>query len=237
MVRCPDEIFEVNPDVVIMGILTGYEDAKNYLIDKGYPEEKIITKHVDLSTRARRQCLYDTAKIIKECSVEGAVAELGVYRGDFAKDINSVFPGRVLYLFDTFEGFSEYDFEHDNKTELLTNYVGRFADTSVDLVLSRMPFADKCVVKKGYFPSTTNGLEDVRYAFVSIDVDLYEPILAGLNYFWPRMSIGGYIFIHDYFSQSYFGTRKAIKEFADKNKIVYTPIGDTLSVCFCKGGR
>jgi O-methyltransferase len=44
-------------------------------------------------------------------NIEGNVAELGVFRGDFAKFINISFPDRKLYLFDTFEGFDEKDIE------------------------------------------------------------------------------------------------------------------------------
>ena len=45
-----------------------------------------------------------TAKEIK-----GNVAELGVYKGDFAKRLNLLFPEKKLYLFDTFEGFNKLD--------------------------------------------------------------------------------------------------------------------------------
>jgi O-methyltransferase len=43
---------------------------------------------------------------IYENNVIGEVAELGVYRGDFASIINALFPDRKLYLFDTFRGFA-----------------------------------------------------------------------------------------------------------------------------------
>ena len=43
------------------------------------------------------------------------MAELGVYRGEFAKEINKVFPDRTLYLFDTFEGFAEQDCDTEVK--------------------------------------------------------------------------------------------------------------------------
>ena len=39
--------------------------------------------------------------------VPGAAAELGVYRGFFARCINQLLPERKLYLFDSFEGFAE----------------------------------------------------------------------------------------------------------------------------------
>ena len=41
--------------------------------------------------------------------LQGNVAELGVYKGKFARYINSYFPTRKLYLFDTFEGFDVKD--------------------------------------------------------------------------------------------------------------------------------
>jgi O-methyltransferase len=44
-------------------------------------------------------------------NIKGNVAELGVFRGDFAKFINMSFPDRKLYLFDTFEGFDKKDIE------------------------------------------------------------------------------------------------------------------------------
>src|SRR4051812_35726084 len=39
----------------------------------------------------------------------GSVAELGVYKGKFARFINQYFPQRSLFLFDTFEGFDKND--------------------------------------------------------------------------------------------------------------------------------
>ncbi len=236
-VKGREAILEARPDLVVMGILTGYEDAVEYLIQNGFPEERIICRFVDLNTRARRDCLEKIAMILEDKEVSGAVAELGVYRGDFAKVINTVFPDRKLYLFDTFEGFPEEDMNYETENNLLLNTVGKLSNTSVEYVMGRMPHPERCVIRKGYFPETAAGLEDERYAFVNIDVDLYKPILAGLEYFWPRMAENGYIFVHDYFSFSYAGTKKAIEEFSERFHVGFTPIGDTLSVAFVKKGR
>lgn len=236
-VKGREAILEARPDLVVMGILTGYEDAVEYLIQNGFPEERIICRFVDLNTRARRDCLEKIAMILEDKEVSGAVAELGVYRGDFAKVINTVFPERKLYLFDTFEGFPEEDMNYETENNLLLNTVGKLSNTSVEYVMGRMPHPERCVIRKGYFPETAAGLEDERYAFVNIDVDLYKPILAGLEYFWPRMAENGYIFVHDYFSFSYAGTKKAIEEFSERFHVGFTPIGDTQSVAFVKKGR
>ncbi|MDR3334041.1 MAG: TylF/MycF family methyltransferase [Treponema sp.] len=50
---------------------------------------------------------------IRERNIEGAVAELGVFKGDFAKRLNIAFPDRKLYLFDTFDGFDEQCHYHE----------------------------------------------------------------------------------------------------------------------------
>ena len=236
-VKGREAILEARPDLVVMGILTGYEDVVEYLIQNGFPEERIICRFVDLNTRARRDCLEKIAMILEDKEVSGAVAELGVYRGDFAKVINTVFPERKLYLFDTFEGFPEEDMNYETENNLLLDTVGKLSNTSVEYVMGRMPHPERCVIRKGYFPETAAGLEDERYAFVNIDVDLYKPILAGLEYFWPRLAENGYIFVHDYFSIAYAGTKKAIEEFSERFHAGFTPIGDTQSVAFVKKGR
>ncbi len=229
-----DEIFKYNPDYVIMGQLTGCDEAISFLIQSGWEEGRIISQYVDLPARARRACVESISCIVNTRKIDGAVAELGVYRGDFAKVINEIFSDRKLYLFDTFEGFPEEDLSYEFENGLLTNEVGRLANTSVDYVLGKLPFPSNCVIRKGYFPATSNGLESEKFVFVNIDVDLYKPIKAGLEFFWPRMARGGYILVHDYFSNAYAGTKLAIEEFAKKEGIGFVPIGDTFSISFVK---
>jgi O-methyltransferase len=104
----------------------------------------------------RASSLELIANEIYDKNIEGVVAELGVYRGDFAKIINVAFPDRKLYLFDTFEGFDELDVE----AELRNNYSRGdqdFSETSIELVLSKMKYKDNCIVKKGHFPETAMG--------------------------------------------------------------------------------
>lgn len=232
-----EKIFDNRPDIVIMGMLTGLEEAIAHLMANGVAEEQIVTKYVDLSMRARRAALQGMKQILDSREAVGAVAEVGVYRGDFAKIINEVFSDRTLYLFDTFEGFPEEDILYEQKQGFLKNEIGRLANTSVDYVLGRLPHREKCVIRKGYFPETTNGLENERYVFANLDADLYSPTAAGLEYFWPRMAQGGYIMVHDYFSNAYDGAQRAIEEFACKNNLGIIPIGDEYSIAFCKTGE
>lgn len=162
---------------------------------------------------------------INQNKVKGAVAELGVYKGKFARYINQYFPERKLYLFDTFEGFNQQDI----KSEHANTYSSgdqNFSDTSVNQVLKIMPYSNQCIIKKGYFPDTATNLDE-EFAFVSIDADLYEPIYNGLVYFYPKVNKGGYIFIHDYNNDIYKGAKAAVENFCRENNINKLPLPDS----------
>jgi O-methyltransferase len=96
------------------------------------------------------------ASKIKEEKIPGACAELGVFQGEFARFINKYFPAKKLYLFDTFEGFDSRDEKIDDKNNFRLKKHD-FSNTSVDLVLSKMPYPDNVIIKKGYFPNSVRG--------------------------------------------------------------------------------
>lgn len=157
--------------------------------------------------------------------VAGSVAEVGVYKGDFSKRLNLLFKDRTLYLFDTFEGFADAD-KKIEKEKTNKDVTQDFSDTSIELVKNKMPFPEKCIFKKGYFPKTAADVSG-RFCFVSLDTDLYEPIYKGLEFFYPRLENGGYIFVHDFNNDNYTGAKQAVVEFCTKNNIGYVPIPDS----------
>lgn len=174
----------------------------------------------------RNSTLELISREIHSQHIKGSVAELGVFRADFAKLINRAFPDRKLYLFDTFDGFAKEDI-HGDESEGKAAEEERFSDTSVELVLSKMKYPENCIVKKGYFPDTyTSDIKD-SFAFVSIDFDLYQPIYKGLNIMWEHLSPGGYIMIHDYQNTMFPGSRRAVRQFCKENGIQLVPLSDT----------
>ena len=165
----------------------------------------------------RISTLLFAAEEIERAKVEGSVAELGVFRGDFACNINRVFPSRKLYLFDTFEGFDEKEAATEKQKNTCNDtYIDAFKRTSIQKVMGKMPHPDLIELKVGLFPQSLEGLED-KFAFVSIDVDFEESTYAGLNYFYPRLSKGGYIFLHDYNCGYLDIVRKAVEHFEKDN--------------------
>ncbi len=166
---------------------------------------------------------------IKERKIKGNIAELGVYRGDTASYLNYMLPTKKIYLFDTFEGFSDKD------TCVKQELSGLFKETSIDIVLNKMTTPDNAIIKKGWFPETTNNIEDT-FCFVSIDPDLYEPTYEGLKYFYPRLENGGYIFVHDFgVTNTWPGVHEAVEQFCKENQISYVPVLDeAMSVIITK---
>lgn len=169
--------------------------------------------------------------------ISGDVAELGVYKGDFASEINRCFPDRKLYLFDTFEGFAAEDIAAEEHLYTLQQPTSSmqpdtlrrrmdFSDTNAELVLSRLPKPELAQVYKGRFPENVPTEKGLVFAFVSLDADLYAPTLSGLEWFYPRMSKGGAIIVHDYGSDQFPGVRLAVDEFMQQHCIFNFPISD-----------
>jgi|WetSurMetagenome_2_1015567.scaffolds.fasta_scaffold213673_2 O-methyltransferase len=171
---------------------------------------------------------------INKDSVQGDFAELGVYKGDSARLFHLMVPERTLHLFDTFEGFTGKDLQPETG-KAATYSTKNFADTSLNKVLKKIGGnPDKLKIHDGYFPQSTEGLEETTYALVNMDADLYNPTKAGLEYFYPRLSPGGAIFIHDY-NDKWEGLMKAVDEFATTipEKLILVPDLDS-TVMFVK---
>lgn len=204
------------------GIANRFHSYITYSLNYLSRERKVDRNYMD---HIRLSTLELVAYEIESRKIEGAVAELGVYKGKFARYINGYFPERKFYLFDTFKGFAEQDV----KSEVANTYSSGdqdFSNTSVSKVLAIMPHPAKCIVREGFFPSTAEGLEE-KFVFVSIDADLFDPIYRGLEYFYPRLQPGGYIFIHDYNNDAYQGAKMAVEKFCNEHKINKLPLPDS----------
>lgn len=173
----------------------------------------------------REETTYLMAKEIKRKNLEGSIAELGVYRGDFTMVLNAIFDDRKIYLYDTFDGFSGTDLKNDMSVENKQNELLKFRDTSAQIVLSRIPNPDLAEVVQGLFPESFMQYDE-KFCFVSIDFNLYDPVKSAMDIFYRRLVPGGYMLISDYGAPYYDGTRKAIQDWCDKNDKVFLPVAD-----------
>ena len=151
-----------------------------------------------------------------------------------------------MFLYDTFEGFDKNDlidevnhsFTEEGRLKDHSGYYGSLAQTPeqrIEAVKDKLKYKDKCHIRKGYFPCSADKEKDKRWVFVSLDMDLYQPMKAGLFYFWPQMVEGGVIFVHDYNNRDFSGVKEAVseaeKEFDRMYKIPISDQGGTLIIC------
>lgn len=138
-------------------------------------------------------------------AVPGDLAEVGVFRGRSARLIAEHACGRRLYLFDRFEHGLPEPAEQDS-----VKFHGGDFRSSERAVREYLGGFDVRILP-GDFKETCRAVTDRRFSFVHLDVDLYEATLAGLCFFYERLSPGGVILCHD--ADSSAGVDRALAEF------------------------
>ena len=141
--------------------------------------------------------------------LDGAFAEVGVFRGGSARILCETKGDKPLHLFDTFEGLPPAS-QHDRNVHRQGQYHCSLPD-----VQDYLKSYQNVYFHPGIFPQSSEGTAEQMYAFVHFDVDLYEGTKACLEYFYPRMTPGGIMLSHDYDILA--GVSQAFHEFlADK---------------------
>ena len=181
------------------------DHAFNSYIKKFYAQGSI---HVD-----RQWMLYQLLRLTQ--NLEGDTAECGVLGGCSSYLIctaNKSFGGnRWHYGFDSFAGLSapsESDKDCWKKGDL---------DCPRIIAESALSEFDKVTLLQGWIPERFSEVEHKKFAFVHIDVDLYQPTLESIKFFYSRLLPGGVMVCDDYGMKNCPGATQAIEEFlADK---------------------
>lgn len=157
---------------------------------------------------------YQIMELVKATGkVPGALAEVGVFRGGSARLICEVKGKRELYLYDTWKGLPDPT-QPDNGSGFRRGDFG----ASLEATRKYLSAYEGVHFYQGLFPETAGDIRHLNFSFVHIDVDLHVATAAALEFFYPRMSKGGVLMSHDYYSP---GVKRAVDEFfGDKPEIV-----------------
>ena len=175
---------------------------------------------------------------INSNSIEGSIAEAGVLYGDLSRTISRVFLDRKFYLYDTFEGFDERDTTIEKENKYTSNdffmksnsFKSKLfsSDEKISIVKKQIVNPERVIIRKGYFPASADSEKNEKFAFVSLDMDLYKPMKSGMEFFFPKLVKGGYLMLHDYNSNEFKGIKVAIKEYENEYgiKLAKVPLPD-----------
>jgi hypothetical protein len=145
-------------------------------------------------------------------AVPGDTAECGVYRGSDSYricDFNASLPdaNRTHFMFDSFQGLSA--------PTAVDGTHWKQGDLSSPLAVAERALAEfpHKLFLPGWIPDRFAEVQDRSFAFVQVDVDLYEPTRDSIAFFYPRLSTGGIFLCDDYGFDSCPGATLAVDEF------------------------
>jgi hypothetical protein len=169
---------------------------------------------------------YVVAEFVKSLrSVAGDMAECGVYNGATAYFMaqSTIRTGvrRALHLFDSFEGLSAPATVDGDYWQ-----AGSLA-ISEDAARATLAGIDDVVFHRGWIPERFREVADKQFAFVHLDVDLYQPTLDSLAFFYPRTARGGVLICDDYGFTTCPGAKQAVDEFMQTRPeaVIHLPTG------------
>jgi O-methyltransferase len=137
-----------------------------------------------------------------------SVVECGVYKGTSALLLADLFPKAKVHLFDTFESFDNRDLKIESEMGFETHE--KMFECSSDQETHLNKLRTNFTIHKGYFPETIpTNFSNESFSLVHLDMDLYQPTLAAIEYFYPKLTANGRIIVHD--GISWQGIEKAVR--------------------------
>lgn len=176
--------------------------------------------------------------------LDGARAECGVFQGFSALFVCRAaalklrgFSGADFHLIDSFEGFPQPQPQDFIPVRLGLDRTGnapafKAGDATASFDQVRSAFRDYPDIRfhRGFIPQVFSALPETRWAFAHIDVDLHQPTLESLAFFYPRMVPGGIIICDDYGSKLFPGAHKAWDNYCQEQHLPFVVLETGQSV-------
>jgi hypothetical protein len=164
--------------------------------------------------------LLDTARLAnlwqlcRWSNPDGAIIEIGSFKGGSALHLSNSNPCRPIFVCDTFEGFGDLPIDAKLDRLFLRN---DFSNVEFAAVKSAWEGKGRNVTwVKGYFPESAANANIRNISFAHIDVDLHKSTLDTLEFLHPLFIDRSIIVLDDYL-RSVDGVMKAVKDFQDRH--------------------
>jgi O-methyltransferase len=156
----------------------------------------------------------------------GCIVEAGVWRGGMSAGMADMVPGRLHYLFDSFEGLPPAK-EIDGKAALkwqqdVTSpiyYDNCRAERSFAEQAMAMAGAKEVHIIPGWFNETVLGFQPTEpIAILRLDADWYDSTMQCLTSLYPHVMKDGLIILDDY--HTWDGCTRALHDYLSAHKCV-----------------
>jgi hypothetical protein len=171
---------------------------------------------------------YTLNQLLKICiNLEGDLVECGAYKGASAYLMCKMFANskKHIYLFDSFEGLSQPNLKDGNY------WSHGNLSVSEDKIKETLKNFNNYSIYKGWIPNRFEEVTSKKFCFIHIDVDLYQPTLDSLHFFYEKVVQGGIILLDDYGFKNCPGAREACNIFfKNKEPIINLPTGQAFII-------
>ena len=155
----------------------------------------------------------------------GSIVECGVWRGGMSAGIADALPGRLHYLFDSFEGLPPVRDEVDGETAIAFQR-DKTHPCYHNNCTAEISFAERAMsisgareyhLVKGWFKDTLPSFEPAEpVAVLRLDGDLYDSTIEALTGLYRHVMPRGLIIVDDYYDWD--GCSRAVHDFLAQAK-------------------
>lgn len=199
------------------------EYGKTWKVDERFNKDcEVIDPY-----RKNKERLYMLQQYTKiSNSIDGDIVECGTFKGHSAYIIGSVAQtNKFIHLFDSWEGLSSpgiFDGSYWKRGALNST------ENEARNLLNNHP---NYTFHRGWIPSSFQNVEIQQISLLHLDLDLYEPTLQSLQYFWSKVMPGGIVISDDYGFITCPGVKKAFDDFfSEKNDIFHLTTGQAVVI-------
>jgi len=177
-----------------------------------------------------RRTLYMARLLTEVGGVSGSIIECGVGQGRglavWASLSLLAQDNRHIWAFDSFEGFPPLAPE-DKATADFEASLGEYRQFNIPYVMATLrqfgisdsDINRRIAFAKGFIPESLVLFDKKPIALLHLDLDIYEPYKAALEFFWEFVSPGGIVAFDEYDKafdvHKWPGAQKAVNEFLD----------------------
>jgi hypothetical protein len=177
--------------------------------------------------------IEELLRSVLDSEISGDIAEFGVWHGTTFIPMAELarINDKVIHAIDSFAGMAAETSKDGGKYTKGALSVGGSA-VFKELAAG---FGEVIKIHEGFIPQILNDFDpNIKFCFVHIDLDQYQPTLEALNFIWPRMNAGGIMVCHDWFKGKTQLAAGAINDWKANNNIQMTGSMDSSHCYFIK---